>query len=159
MVGQVGALGDTVVEVEVHAAALGGGPQPPVHVGVGFDGDERGPGGQVAEVGTHSGAELDDLVGQLGRRRAACAAQVPLQVRAHQAEEHGVEAATRAVYFEPGRVVTWRWRNRSQKVLTSVVGRSSTVRRSGRPCQAWNYPIRRRDLQGRSRCAMYQAAI
>ena len=84
VVGQVGALGDTVVEVEVHASALGGDPQPSVHVRVGFDGDERGPGGQVAEVGTHSGAELDDLLGQLAEEAPLVLAEVPLEVRAHQ---------------------------------------------------------------------------
>ena len=103
VVGQVGVLGDTVVELEVHAPALGGGPQPSVHVGVGFDGDERGPGGQVAEVGTHSGAELDDLLGQLAEDAPLVLAEVPLEVRPHQAEERGVEATTRPVHLEAGR--------------------------------------------------------
>ena len=61
------------------------------------------PGRQVAEVGAHAGAELDDRLGQLAEDAPLVPAQVPLEVRAHQAEERGVEAAARPVHLEAGR--------------------------------------------------------
>lgn len=101
MVRQVGALGDAIVEVEAHARPLSGGPQPAVHVGIGLDGDERGPWAQVTEVGADSGPELDDLSGQVGEDAPLVLPEVPLEVRADQAEERGVEAATRGMGLEP----------------------------------------------------------
>jgi hypothetical protein len=103
VVGQPGVLGPPVVELEVHAAALGGSLQPAVHVGVRFDGDERRPGGQVAEVGADAGAELDHVLGQLAEGASLVLAKVPLEVWAHQPEERGVEAAAHPVHLEPGR--------------------------------------------------------
>jgi hypothetical protein len=91
------------VEVQLDALALGCGPQSRVHVRVGLDGDEGGPGLEVAEVGTRAGAELDDPLGEVGEDTALAGAEVPLEVWGHQAEERGVEPAAHGVRLEHDR--------------------------------------------------------
>ena len=102
VVGQAGVLGHALAEVELHAVALRGVPQPAVHVPVRFDGDEGAPGGEVAEVGARLPGRSRRPPGQPGEHALLARAQVPLDVRVHQAEERGVEAAAHGVLLEPG---------------------------------------------------------
>ena len=57
------AFADLVVQFQADSLSAGGRVQSSVHVRVGFDGDEQGICGQVSEVGTYPGPDLDDPVG------------------------------------------------------------------------------------------------
>lgn len=87
MVPKIGAFSDAIVKREADATAISGRPQSSMHMGIRFDSHERGASRQIPQVGAHAGTKLDDLGGQLAKDPTLMRAQVPLQVRAHQAEE------------------------------------------------------------------------
>ena len=73
-----------------------------MHVRVRLDGGDGGARFEIAEVCADTGAEFDDLIGQVGERFRFAPRQQPVEISVEHREEQGVQGAANGVGMGAG---------------------------------------------------------